>query len=82
MKAKVTHLNSKLGYYSATTEQKKVVFALVRSSAIKLDDMLVGDIERCGMVRVFNETQNAYLDVEIKEVHDLGSPFHGHSGSR
>ncbi len=79
MKAKVTHFNSKLGYYSATTDRNKVVFTLVEPAVVKRDDILVGDVESRGVRWILNETQNTQLRVDIKELHDLDAPFHGHS---
>lgn len=78
MKAKVTHLNSKLGYYSATTDRNKVVFSLVDTSTVKLGDILEGDIENYGIRLVINETQNVEIKVNIKELHSLNAPFRGH----
>lgn len=79
MKAKVTHFNAKLGYYSATTDRKKVVFTLVRPVVVKLGDILIGDVESCGVRSVLNETQNAQLKVDVKELHGLDATFRGHS---
>ena len=78
MKAVVTHLNAKLGYYSATTDRKKVVFVLVDQVPVRLGDLLEGNIELLGIQSVCNETQSVYLRIEIKNVHDLSAPFRGH----
>jgi CxxC motif-containing protein len=78
MKAKVTHLNSKLGYYSATTDRNKVVFTLVEAAPVKVGDILEGDVENRGVQLVLNETQNIQIKVDIKELHSLAAPFRGH----
>lgn len=78
MKAKVTHLNSSLGYYSATTEHNKVFFTLVEPAPLKIGDILDGDIENRGVRSLLNETGNVQLKVDIKELHSLDAPFKGH----
>lgn len=78
MKAKVTHLNSTLGYYSATTDRNKVVFTLVEPAILKIGDILEGDVENRGIRLLHNETQNVPLKVDIKELHSLDAPFKGH----
>ena len=49
MKAEVIHFNSESGYYSATTEQNKVVFTLLEPAVLKIGDILEGGIESCGV---------------------------------
>ena len=78
MKAKVIHLNSSLGYYSAKTERNKLIFSLVDPAAVKVGDILDGDVENCGVRSVFNETRNIRISVDIKELHSLAEPFLGH----
>ena len=78
MKAKVTHLNSTLGYYSATTTHNKVIFTIVEPATLKIDDILEGDIENRGIRLLHNETQNVQLKVNIKELHALNASFKGH----
>ena len=78
MTAKVTHLNSSLGYYSATTERNKVVFTLVEPATVKIGDILKGDVENRGVRSLENETRNVQLKVDIKELHSLDAPFKGH----
>jgi hypothetical protein len=78
MKAKVSHLNASLGYYSATTEGNKVVFTLVEPATVKVGDILEGDIENRGVRSLRNETRNLQLKVDIKELHSLNAPFKGH----
>jgi len=78
MKAKVIHLNSKLGYYSATTDRNKVVFTLIEPAAIEVGDILEGDVESRGVQLVLNENRNVQIKVDIKEIHSLASPFRGH----
>lgn len=78
MKAKVTHLNYSIGYYSAITERNKVVFTLVEPAAILVGDILEGDIENTGLRCVQNETRNTQIKIEVKELYGLNSPFKGH----
>ena len=78
MKAKVSHLNTSLGYYSATTERNKVVFTLVEPTTVKVGDILDGDIENPGVRLLQNRTRNIQLKVDIKELHSLDTPFKGH----
>jgi hypothetical protein len=78
MKAKVSHLNVSLGYYSATTERNKVVFTLVEPTTVKVGDILEGDIENRGVRLLQNKTRNVQLKVDIKELHSLDAPFKGH----
>jgi hypothetical protein len=78
MKAKVSHLNASLGYYTATTERNKVVFALVEPMTVKIGDILEGDIENRGIRLLQNETRNVQFRVDIKELHSLDAPFKGH----
>ena len=81
MKAKVTHYNSKVGYYSALTENGiKAVFSLIDSPVLNLDDVLTGDIESRGMKTVLNETQGTQIRIDIGELHKIEGPFLGHSG--
>lgn len=78
MKAKVSHLNNSLGYYSATTDNNKVVFTLIESATVRVGDILEGDIESPGVRFLHNETRDVQLKVDIKELHSLGAPFKGH----
>lgn len=78
MKAVVTHLNAKLGYYSATTDRNKVVFVLVDQVSVRLGDILEGDTEMLGVRSVHNETQGVDVRIDIKNVYALSSPFQGH----
>jgi hypothetical protein len=80
MKADVTHFNAKLGYYSAVTEnRKKAVFTLIELGDIQLNDTLVGEIESRGIKLVENQTRHIMLKIDIKEIHDIDTPFCGHS---
>jgi hypothetical protein len=78
MKAVVTHLNAKLGYYSATTDRKKVVFVLVDQVPVRLGDVLEGDLEMLGVQSVRNEAQAIDVRIDVKNIHDLSAPFRGH----
>lgn len=78
MKAKVSHLNASLGYYTATTERNKVVFTLVEPATVTIGDILDGDIENRGIRLLLNESRNVQFRVDIKEMHSLDAPFKGH----
>ncbi len=78
MKAKVSHLNASIGYYSATTEKNKVVFTLIEPTSVNIGDILEGDIENRGVRLIQNQTQNVQLKVDIKELHRLDAQFKGH----
>lgn len=78
MKAKVTHLNAFLGYYTATTKRNKVVFTLLEPATVRIGDILEGDIENRGTRLLLNETQSVQFRVDVKELHSLDAPFKGH----
>lgn len=81
MNAQVTHLNVKLGYYSAVIENRlKAVFTVLKSGRINLNDVLVGALDAAGVHEVINKTSGERLTIEIKELHKVGSPFRAHSG--
>jgi len=78
MKAKVSHLNASLGYYSATTERNKVVFTLIEPATVRIGDILEGNIENRGVHLLRNETRDVQLKVDIKDLYRLDAPFKGH----
>lgn len=78
MEATVTHLNPKLGYYSATTDRNKIVFTLPEPAVIKLGDILEGDVNSPGVRSMHNKTRDFQFNIDVQAIYKLSAPFIGH----